>query len=631
MPRLLERAALFLAAFQIVLRFCINAGSGWGANLFVHATLWAAAALWLASRALEGRWTMRLSGVEIPLTALLALSCASIPRASYTRSAIEGAGAFATYALLVPLCASLFAGRRALLLRLLLASLAALSLYAVLQRFWILPEIDRMSGAQQPEEIRTRLRSGEIWATFFYPNSFAGFLVLLVPLAAGAAVDAKGATRAACGAIAALGALCLAFTGSLGAWIAAAGGAVLFAALLSRRRAVLVAVAAAGVVAAVVLVPRVLRHHSMEIRATYWSAAAKIAAERPVLGVGLNNFREHYYLHRDARQYETAQVHNDYLQILVELGALGLLAFLAFLAMTVRASMRADEPPGASDGVGPMAAGVAVAVVGAAALHGVFADVAWGLVVPMVLAAWVVTFAKLHASPGPAARFGLLAGLASFCVHSMVDFNLYDYGAGAALFLAAALLAPGRPVELGRPSAPAAAAACALVALGALAIAPDRTLDADHRAAQGDIDGAIALRPQHAPYHFQAGTVHARSGNHAEAAAAFGRAVQLYPTRAGNHAALARALDRIDRRDDALHHYRHALELERRADIERLRLEPPDKIRALARLGDHDALVALMRAYRRDLLPQIPAQLGDDYDALTKPAIDRAIAAALTD
>jgi O-antigen ligase len=667
---ILDRVALGLVALQVVLRFCVSNGSGEGVNFLIHALLWAAAAVWLAGRTIAGRWSFRLSGVEIPLAALVVLSVASIPRASYAFRAMDGAAAFATLALTVPLAASMFATRRALLVSLLVSALGALSLYALLQRAFILPELDARYSASFSPEMLARIRSFEVWATFFYPNSFGTFVVLLAPAAIGASVDTKEPrTRGLCLAAAVLGVAALSFTGARGAWIGGLVAAVAFGALLSRRRAVLAACVAVGLVAAVALGPRVMRHHSMEIRATYWSAASKIAAKHPVLGVGLNNFSEHYYEHRDARPYETDRVHNDYLQLLVELGALGLVAYLAFLAMTVRASLRPVEPEPATHVYerAAIAIGAGGGIVAAVVLRQVFLDVGAALVLPAVLAAWIAPAAVAQPTVGPATRCGLLAGLAGACVHALVDFPLYDYGSAAAIFLVAGLLATGRAVEAGPKSAAAGVVAFAAVAGWALvAVAPgwlradgemaDAHLamrggrrpeesgvreaaeanphDAEPWAILGLLRGdeqalarAVELRPRHAPYHEQLAQVHERHRRFEAALASYERSLALHPTRADGQYSVARMLDQLGRTDHAVAHYRLALEYNALAGLDRQRLSPYDLVRALARTGRHDELVALLRrTVPRADLEEARRALG--ADPLVRDAIDRAVAEA---
>ncbi len=663
---LLDRAALFLIAFQIVVRLCVSsAGAPGGANLLIHAWAWLAALAWFAARALDGRWTPFLSGVELPLALFAAVALFSLTRASYLYSAIDGASAFVTYALLVPLCAHLFAGRRGALLGLLVAGLAALALHGVLQHFWVLPVMKQalVGNPLVTPEMMTRVETGEPWATFLYPNSFAGFIVLLLPVAAGVLIDTPHRpTRLICLVAIVLGAMALAFTGAKAAWVASAVGAVAFAALCTRRRDVIIGCAVAGVLVIALLGPRFMQTQSMKIRAAYWSAAWRMKSEA-ALGIGLNNFQEHYYRYRDERQFEVQKAHNDYLQIFIEMGIVGLLAYLAFLGMTVRAAAR-EVPEPAADALPAwlLPAGAATGLVVAVLWLDRFKEIdGWPILVLLVGGAWLTGVAMIKATPGFATRMGLLAGFLAGCVHSTADFDLYEYGTGATFFIVAGLLATGRPREQGAKSATIAALACAMLVLLAAAWAPaflqgeqlrdDRKYAdavaanphdaenwaalADERAAKGDLAGAdqafaeaMARRPHHSPYAFRRAAMFDRLERYTDALPHYERALALFPTRAANHYALARVLDRLGRVDHALEHYGRALELERTGDNEHVWLTPPQRLRALARIGDHVRLLSVLKQLTPEDLDQVRTRMGPDYDSLTRHVIDRAVAEA---
>ena len=77
---------------------------------------------------------------------------------------------------------------------------------------------------------------------------------------------------------------------------------------------------------------------SAESRVPLMSLAFHIVEANPVLGVGANNFTVvmNRYLSSEFRQGFLFAVHNKYLLVFAETGAMGLLAFLAFLLGTVR-------------------------------------------------------------------------------------------------------------------------------------------------------------------------------------------------------------------------------------------------------------------------------------------------------
>jgi hypothetical protein len=106
-------------------------------------------------------------------------------------------------------------------------------------------------------------------------------------------------------------------------------------------------------------------------RRELWEAAVRMFAERPLLGVGPDNFRHLYgaYLGRSVWD-ERIHSNNLYLELLADLGVMGFLAFGAVLSVAISALMRSLHAPT------PGAAALRVLVVGLAAsllaflLHG---------------------------------------------------------------------------------------------------------------------------------------------------------------------------------------------------------------------------------------------------------------------
>ena len=94
---------------------------------------------------------------------------------------------------------------------------------------------------------------------------------------------------------------------------------------------------------------------NVESRKEYWRAAASMAADQPLLGVGPGRFgvESRNYVRNDPLNIEDPVVHNAYLEVLAEGGVPTLLAFLAFIggswALTSRARRQfevADDADG---------------------------------------------------------------------------------------------------------------------------------------------------------------------------------------------------------------------------------------------------------------------------------------------
>lgn len=527
---LLDRLALFLAVLGVVLRCTLcGATAGTGTNLLLHLLFWIALAFWFARRALEDGASYRFTGFEFAFLAFSIASLVSVLRASYTLPALEHAIATLSYALLFVLVVNALGARA--LLSLLLPTLAALSVYALLQVLVLLPKID---ASRFSTEFQWRLKSNEAFASFLGPNQLAGFLVLLLPVLAGYARDARVRWPAA--AALGLGLVALGLTGSLGGWVALAAGAAAFAALaLTRtrgRKAVLLAGGAAAalgllLVAATPLLEKAAgKSHSLYVRRVYWQAAAKVIARAPIAGVGLDNFREHYFQVKSDVPQEAMHAHNDYLQLWAETGAIGLLAFLALLALGLRRALTREAlppPPATADPPGwlvPAAAAAAFAGLMLLAIHDADALVTW----LVVGGAWIGFHLLMRrAAPAeglPWTRLGAAAGLVALLVHMTVDFDLYELGLAMTLVLALALVAllGGRAAEVRLPRAVCAAAAAtlALVALPLLlwatprALAAEQELDDARRGARNAVELTLAAQ-RHNPFDAEAYELHARA------------------------------------------------------------------------------------------------------------------------
>jgi hypothetical protein len=75
---------------------------------------------------------------------------------------------------------------------------------------------------------------------------------------------------------------------------------------------------------------------SLQVRFEYWKSALRMILLEPIQGVGLAGFSEHYAFFKTAIGTEVKEVHNDYLQLWVELGPLGLLTYLGTWFMILR-------------------------------------------------------------------------------------------------------------------------------------------------------------------------------------------------------------------------------------------------------------------------------------------------------
>jgi O-antigen ligase len=336
-----------------------------------------------------------------------------------------------------------------------------------------------------------RLRSGGAYGYLYHPNVTASCLAMCLVVATGLLVgvlrkpglsaNERAAAALVAGVLATLLGVGLCLTGSVGAGVAAAAAGLLLLALGLGRRwiaghvwgvfgllvGVYVVVIALG--AGWGLLRGTLPHTSLAFRWQYWQAAARSVADAPLTGIGRENFRAAYLLHKSPESTEeVSNPHNLWLTLLVELGPLGLMAGILLIGAALHAALRnlrqADRGPPARASYGALAA----VAVGALLVQAVFSGEQFSapgiplLWATLVAGVWILAFAVAYsltaqADEGPTAdawlAAGLIAALCAASIHNLIGFSLFT-PAGLSMFVGLAVAAYG----LGRV-APAGAAA----------------------------------------------------------------------------------------------------------------------------------------------------------------------------
>jgi O-antigen ligase len=204
-----------------------------------------------------------------------------------------------------------------------------------------------------PKDFLLRMTSNRPFAWFGgYPNALAGFLVLaMVPTLAWTWVRARGwNTVVKWVALLGFGGLmvfCLVLTGSRGGFLAF--GVMLVTTLLclipQGRRRVFTIVTAVVLLALLLfigmrtgLITKGLS--SFESRLDYWRGAVAIARDHTWLGTGPGTFGSIYPKYKTAQSEEAQLVHNNYLQMWSDSGALGFIIFAAMWAAAIKDSFR---------------------------------------------------------------------------------------------------------------------------------------------------------------------------------------------------------------------------------------------------------------------------------------------------
>jgi len=175
-------------------------------------------------------------------------------------------------------------------------------------------------------------------AIYHSPNALALYLGKLIPPAVILGAGWGGRGRLAAGLTAAAGLWALWLTYSRGAWLGLAAGLAAGFALLARRRAVtagLVLLAALVLVGALgfTLAPGRFGADETALRRLYiWEAAVRMIRDRPLTGVGLDNFlyfyRERYVPPAAWQEPDISHPHNIVLDFWVRLGIGGVLALV---------------------------------------------------------------------------------------------------------------------------------------------------------------------------------------------------------------------------------------------------------------------------------------------------------------
>jgi putative inorganic carbon (HCO3(-)) transporter len=242
-------------------------------------------------------------------------------------------------------------------------------------------------GGWQGGVLQDFLARKRIFSVFGWPNLLAGFLLLMIPLAAGLSADAASRRgRLGWGAATGLLGLCLILTLSLGGWMAAVLTAAVAWWLTQRQRRtatqqpeptrrglmrmVILGLALCGIVFTTsYIVARRARPwiaSSTKSRVVYALGALNVIRTHPVTGTGLGTFRLAYEAlmptGRGGGAHAALHAHNTFLEIGAELGIIGLAGFLALLwpiASLISAAFRRQEHP-----VRPLVQGLAIGVLG---------------------------------------------------------------------------------------------------------------------------------------------------------------------------------------------------------------------------------------------------------------------------
>lgn len=347
-------------------------GPGPTLSLVFDGLILASATCCAVAGSLGGR-RRRVPAGLIALGLMIAAATLSLTNASNLRLALtESANRIAAVMVLLVIARTV---RRWWEVRLVLAAIgataAAFAVFAVNQVYVEQPDTLKWIEQQKAQAIQegrfreddptlrlleARARSGEAGGFFVHSNIAGGYLavVALATLALGAAKLRVGGKplRGFFGAVGIGIALLLAFA----VWLASSRAAIAAGVLMSvvwlvgallwdrwpawrkwvthRRKALLIAgwvtfAAALGGVAAIGLTRGSLPTLSLAYRWQYWTGAARVIAQHPLLGIGAGNFDRHYVRYKPIEwPEEVRDPHNVLITTLTEWGPIGLAGLL---------------------------------------------------------------------------------------------------------------------------------------------------------------------------------------------------------------------------------------------------------------------------------------------------------------
>lgn len=285
-----------------------------------------------------------------------------------------------------------------------------------------------------------------------------------------------------------------------------------------------------------------LFHESLTFRWRYWVGAARLVADHPLLGVGWDNFGQHYLAARlPIASEEVRDPHNFIVRFIAELGVIGgvfLLAWMLRLWWELTRPATETIDPGPPRRAVPLLATVVAAALALSILAGVdlgFMSAAGEagpafvflrliercaaailvLVGMTVIAVRSLAGATLDDRPAPWMLHGLLAGLGVFLLHNLVDFSMFEIGP---MFLFALLAGSALGIREAQPQgAQTGWQKRPFAALGLLSVV--------WLAAAVGLAAPVLLAEERA----DAGDEHLRAGSPAEAAQSYHTASEIAP------------------------------------------------------------------------------------------------------
>ena len=311
--------------------------------------------LWLARQWIDGEVKIKWNPLFLPMAAFAVLILIQLAAGgtAYRHDTVSGALLYCAYAMLCFLSSqSLFRNLQARRLAFVFSIYgAALASFALLQG---------IASNGKLYWMRTPRMGGQIYGPYVNHNHYAGLMEMLVPIPLVLSVShlANSRQRMLAAAAAAVMASTIFLSGSRGGMLALVMELLIFAVVLIRQQRGLKTAVSVGAFLLIVIslltwvgggeLSRRVSSISTETRSevtggmrlTIDRDAVHMFAKRPVLGWGLRTFPVVYPQFRSFyTNFFVNEAHNDYLQLLVEMGLLGFGAMLWFLILVYRRAL----------------------------------------------------------------------------------------------------------------------------------------------------------------------------------------------------------------------------------------------------------------------------------------------------
>jgi len=232
-----------------------------------------------------------------------------------------------------------------ILLYSLLASGFFVTIYGIYQYFWGF-EITRNFLLSHPEIAKNlpptfidRMMSQRVFSTFVYPNIFASFLITLIPLSFFLFLAGENIYEKTTGCILlSLSFYNLFLTGSIGGIaISLFVLHIILLFLIFKNKKIFITVFSIlfifeiSVFIAGYRTGKLPHIHSFLDRVRYWKSAVKVFEEKPIMGVGSENYKFYYLKYKEPESMEAKHAHSLFFETLAENGIAGTVLLFSFL------------------------------------------------------------------------------------------------------------------------------------------------------------------------------------------------------------------------------------------------------------------------------------------------------------